>query len=63
MREKLTREEFEKRLREKHGEIYTRYWTNYPNSIFYYDRNTDIDGTTPNIGIYTGEIAYSLEPA
>ena len=64
MKERLTQEEFEKQLQDKHGEkkIYKHCWLNYPRSTFYYD-TPDMDGTTDNIGIYTNATTYSLGPA
>ena len=60
--EKLSRTEFEDKLIEKHGKIYSKRWWNYPGSIFYYDIE-NFDGTTDNIGIYTSSSIYSLESA
>jgi hypothetical protein len=62
-KQKLTQEEYEKKLSEIHNKkIFKRKWDNYPNSFFYYDR-PNVDGTTQNIGIYTNKTCYSLESA
>ena len=62
MKERLTIEQFEALLQAKHKEVYRKFWSNYPNSIFYYD-TPNFDAVTDNIGIYTNETTYSLESA
>lgn len=58
--EKLTQLEFEKMLNERlKGESFkTKYWVNYPRSIFYYKDN-DSDFMN-EIGIYTAEQTYGI---
>lgn len=60
----ITKEEFERRLILKHGEIYKYRWSNLPNSIFYYDKESyyskDFNGGTEEIGIFTNETTHSM---
>ena len=58
----LTQKQFETELLKMHDKIYRGRWDNYPHSIFYYDK-PDFDGTTNNIGIYSGLNVYSLVQA
>jgi hypothetical protein len=57
----LTRTQFEEKLREEHGEIFTVQFSNYPRSIFYYNRTQYFDEhSRDNIGIYTNETTYGF---
>jgi len=58
--DKLSQSEFENILNNKlNGELFkTKYWLNYPRSIFYY-KETDNDFRN-EIGIYTGEHTYGI---
>ena len=57
--DKLTLEQFYKKLKEKHKQVYSKRWSNYPRSIFFYDI-PDFDGATDTIGIYTNESLYGF---
>lgn len=61
--QKMTFEEFQNAMKEKYGGYQTRRWSNYPNSVFFYLEDIEVFGNTDNIGIWTDEHTYSLEPA
>ena len=59
----LTRTQFEEKLKQEHGKIYTHHFINYPNSTFYYNAEqyfVDNIGLSDNIGIYTNETTYGF---
>ena len=54
--------EFIDKITELHGETHTKQWSNYPQSVFFYDK-PGAKGGDKEIGIYTNETAYYIAEA
>ena len=55
----LTREEHYAKLKKFYPTIYSKRWTNNPQSIFYYD-HPDFNGISEEVGIWTAETAWLI---
>ena len=52
--------EFLEQLKAKHEKVYPKQWSNYPNSIFYYDI-PNATSSASEVGIYTNEEHYYIK--